>query len=245
MAMSLEPQLAYHQCSGAVYITPTSQNPTTRVMSLKRRRELVRICRLRSIPIIEDDVYRLKKDISLPQIALLAPDITIYVNSLSKILNPALRIGGLLVPEALFPQAELMLRATAMMVSPLSCAIMEQWLIDGTVGAVTDAIEEETTRRYEMTLKILGDHMHHSGRPSFHIWIPLTREHSLSLYDAAMAAGVRITSPSSTEVAILPEQSGVRLCIGAPGVEELIRALLLIKSLIEQLKSPALPDTTV
>ena len=117
---------------GAVYVTPLLQSPSTRIMSLARRQELVRVCRERGIKIIEDDVYRLMSTTELPQIAKIAPDITLYVNSLSKILNPALRIGGLLVPEALYSRAESMLRATAMMVSPLSSSIMEQWLIDGT-----------------------------------------------------------------------------------------------------------------
>ncbi|CAM3725561.1 TPA: PLP-dependent aminotransferase family protein [Klebsiella variicola] len=233
----LEHHLDEHaETGGAVYVTPLLQSPTTRIMSLDRRQELIRICRERGITIIEDDVYRLTRDTDLPQIARLAPDITLYVNSLSKILNPALRIGGLLVPETLYSRAEAMLRATAMMVSPVSSAIMEQWLIDGTAETVTLAIEHETKRRYQLTIDILGEHVYRSGQPSFHIWMPFSREDAQSFYQAAMAAGIKVTPPASTEVSEQSDQSGIRLCIGGTDIEQLTQVLLTLKGIAEQIK---------
>ena len=222
----------------AVYVTPLLQSPSTRIMSLARRKDLIRVCRANALFIIEDDVYRLTRNIELPQIARLAPDITLYVNSLSKILNPTLRIGGLLLPEQLYSRAESMLRATAMMVSPISCAIMEQWLLDGTAETVTSAIEHETVRRYELAFSILGEHLYRSGHPSFHLWLPLARESVQPFYEAALAAGIKVTSPASTEVNPLSEQSGIRLCIGGPEIEQLHRALLTLKEIAGQLKRP-------
>ena len=234
---ALERSLDEHaEKGGAVYVTPLLQSPSTRIMSLARRLELIRVCRERGITIIEDDVYRLKRDAGLPQIARLAPDITLYVNSLSKILNPALRIGGLLVPEALYSRAESMLRATAMMVSPLSSAIMEQWLVDGTAETVTLAIEQETKRRYELATDILGAHVYRSGQPSFHIWMPFSREEAQSFYKAALAAGIKVTAPASTEVSEQSDQSGIRLCIGGTEFDQLTQALLTLKGIAEQLK---------
>ena len=222
----------------AVYVTPLLQSPSTRIMSLARRKDLIRVCRANALFIIEDDVYRLTRNIELPQIARLAPDITLYVNSLSKILNPTLRIGGLLLPEQLYSRAESMLRATAMMVSPISCAIMEQWLLDGTAETVTSAIEHETVRRYELAFSILGEHLYRSGHPSFHLWLPMARESVQPFYEAALAAGIKVTSPVSTEVNPLSEQSGIRLCIGGPEIEQLHRALLTLKEIAGQLKRP-------
>ncbi|MDE9612831.1 PLP-dependent aminotransferase family protein [Citrobacter portucalensis] len=234
---ALERSLDEHaEKGGAVYVTPLLQSPSTRIMSLGRRQELIRVCRERGVTIIEDDVYRLGRDTELPQIARLAPDITLYVNSLSKILNPALRIGGLLVPERLYSRAESMLRATAMMVSPLSSAIMEQWLIDGTAETVTLAIEHETKRRYELATDILGAHVYRSGQPSFHIWMPFSREEAQSFYKAALAVGIKVTAPASTEVSERSDQSGIRLCIGGTEFDQLAQALLTLKEIAEQLK---------
>lgn len=221
---------------GAVYVTPLLQSPSTRIMSLARRQELVRVCRERGIKIIEDDVYRLMSTTELPQIAKIAPDITLYVNSLSKILNPALRIGGLLVPEALYSRAESMLRATAMMVSPLSSSIMEQWLIDGTAETVTLAIEHETRRRYQLAIDILGEHVYRSGLPSFHLWLPFSRDDAHSFYNAALATGIKVTAPASTEVGQQSDQYGVRLCIGGTEFSQLKQAFLKLNEIAGQLK---------
>lgn len=226
---------------GAVYVTPLLQSPSTRIMSLARRQELIRVCRERGISIIEDDVYRLASNVDIPQIAKLAPDITLYVNSLSKILNPSLRIGGLLVPEELYSRAESMLRATAMMVSPLSSAIMEQWLIDGTADTVTQAIEHETKRRYALALDVLGEHVYRSGLPSFHIWLPFSRKDAHSFHKAALATGIKVTAPDSTEVSQQSDQSGIRLCIGEVAFDQLHQALLTLKGIAEQLKHPPEP----
>lgn len=222
----------------AVYVTPLLQSPTTRIMSLARRHELIRVCREKGLFILEDDVYRLMRDNELPQIARLAPDITLYINSLSKILNPTLRIGGLLLPEQLYSRAESMLRATAMMVSPISCAIMEQWLLDGTADTVTTAIEHETFRRYQLASEILDEHLYRSGQPSFHLWLPLERKSVQPFYEAALAAGIKVTTPASTEVSPLSDQSGIRLCIGGPENEQLNQALLTLRNIAEQLKRP-------
>jgi DNA-binding transcriptional MocR family regulator len=81
------------------YVTPIIQNPTTSTMSRTRREEIVEICQRRDIIIIEDDVYRLGPNASLPPLATLAPERTLYVNSMSKTVNPALRVGALIVPE--------------------------------------------------------------------------------------------------------------------------------------------------
>jgi len=225
------------QVGGALYVTPLLQSPSTRIMSLSRRQELVQVCRRRGMYIIEDDVYRLASNNELPQIAKIAPDITLYVNSLSKILNPTLRIGGLLVPEKLYSRAESMLRATAMMVSPLSSSIMEQWLIDGTAETVTLAIKEETKRRYELAVEILGEHIYRSGLPSFHIWLPFSRNDAQSFYTAALAVGIKVTAPASTEVSQHPDQFGVRLCIGGTEFDQLKHALLKLKKIAEHLKN--------
>jgi DNA-binding transcriptional MocR family regulator len=57
-----------------LYVTSIIQNPTTSTMSRTRREEIVEICQRRDIIIIEDDVYRLGPNASLPPLATLAPE---------------------------------------------------------------------------------------------------------------------------------------------------------------------------
>ena len=78
-----------------LYVTPTLQNPTTATMSLRRRREIVRLCRDRGAVIVEDDVYSIFAPRDVPPLAALAPDRTLHVSGLSKALSPGLRMGRL------------------------------------------------------------------------------------------------------------------------------------------------------
>lgn len=209
----------------ALYVTPTMQNPTTATMSRTRREDIVSICRAHDISIIEDDVYSLAADVALPPLAMLAPERTFYANSLSKTLNPTLRIGGLVAPSSMYEAALTALQATAVMVSPLSCAFMEQWLMDGTAEAVGQAIQVESGRRSALGRQMLGGLIREPGHRGYHVWMPMPRQQALRLEHAAKALGVLVTPVVSTVADPTSEQGGVRLCLGAPSMSDLNTAL--------------------
>ncbi len=222
--------------NAAVYVTPTMQNPTTSTMSRARRVAIAAICRARDVTIIEDDVYTLRADAMLPPLATLAPERTLYANSLSKTLNPSLRIGGLVAPDSLFDRAEAALLATGLTVSPLSCAVMEQWILDGTADAVSGAIEEEARRRNGVARASLADAMRHPTHNGYHVWIPLKRQDAERLDLAAQAMGILVTPPAATAAGPEAEGAGIRLCIGAPSSSELTSALGSIAGLLKGLQ---------
>ncbi|PZA11267.1 PLP-dependent aminotransferase family protein [Rhodopseudomonas palustris] len=217
----------------AVYLTPTMQNPTTGSMSKSRREAIAKVCRRHDIVVIEDDVYALRPDPDYPPIATLAPDRVFYINSLSKTLNPALRIGGLVVPAAWFARAEAALHASGLMISPLSCSVMEQWLLDGTADAVSVAIQEEARRRRIVAAELLGAAMHHPAHIGYHVWLPLSPADAEAVDAATKALGILVTPPSSTSVGGI--SAGIRLCIGAPPRADLEKALGAIKSIIARI----------
>ncbi|MGX7172908.1 PLP-dependent aminotransferase family protein [Enterococcus ratti] len=82
----------------AVLVNPNFQNPTGNVMSQKRRKELVELCRKYQLPIIEDDVF---SDLSFqsftPQkvssLHSIDPENVLYVGSLSRVLGKTTKIG--------------------------------------------------------------------------------------------------------------------------------------------------------
>ncbi|KAF1293501.1 PLP-dependent aminotransferase family protein [Candidatus Enterococcus leclercqii] len=85
-----------------LYLNPTFQNPTGRLMSLVRRQAIIAVCRKHYIPIIEDDVFgELDFSSPLPKLKTLAADQVIYLGSLSKIFGPSIKIGWLLGPKDL------------------------------------------------------------------------------------------------------------------------------------------------
>lgn len=87
----------------AVVVTPAHQYPTGVTMSALRRSELIEWAHERAGWIIEDDYDGEFRYDRRPIGALqgLAPDRVVYAGTVSKSLSPALRIGWLVVPEAL------------------------------------------------------------------------------------------------------------------------------------------------
>lgn len=85
-----------------LYLNPTFQNPTGRLMSLTRRKVIVELCRKYSLPIIEDDVFgELDFATPLPKLKALAPELVIYLGSLSKLFGTSIKIGWLFGPVPL------------------------------------------------------------------------------------------------------------------------------------------------
>lgn len=209
----------------ALYVTPTMQNPTTATMGRTRREDIVAVCRAHDVSIIEDDVYTLAADANLPPLAMLAPERTFYANSMSKTLNPTLRIGGLVAPASMYEASITALQATAIMVSPLSCAFMEQWLTDGTAQAVSQAIQVESDRRTALARQMLGGLMRERDHRGYHVWLPMRAQEAQRLEHAARALGVLITPPASTSANPEAEDGGIRLCLGSPSMAELSTAL--------------------
>lgn len=218
--------------SALLYTMPTMQNPTTGIMSAARRCHFAELCRERKIPIVEDDVYSLAPLPSRPPIATLAPERTFYVNSLSKTVSPGLRIGSLVVPPGLMDRAVAALRATMLSVSPLSCAVMERWMQDGTAETLRGAIRMEAERRTSLARSILGEALRPSEIVGFHTFMPLPRAEADRLAAACDAAGIAVTPPRAIAANRAGGPSGLRLCLGAPSLPDLRTGLAKIASLM-------------
>ena len=217
-----------------VYVMPTMQNPTTGIMSAGRRQEIATLCRERKLPIVEDDVYSLSPLPDRSPIATLAPERTFYVNSLSKTVSPGLRIGSLVVPPGLMERATAALRATLLSVPPLSCAVMERWMLDGTAETLRGAIRMEADRRTSLARSILGDALNRSEIVGFHAFMPLPRAEADRLAAACAGAGVAVTEPQAIAADRKSQESGLRLCLGAPSLPDLRAGLTKIAALMAE-----------
>ena len=142
--------------------------------------------------------------------------------------------GGLVVPAALYQRAEACLQASTVTVSPLVCAMMEQWLLDGTADAMMDAIRSESRRRRELARSVLGAAVRCGEQDGYHAWVPLPGEAAGRLDMAARALGLQISPPASTR-ADGGHGTGLRLCLGAPPMPELTDGLRTVASLLERL----------
>jgi len=99
----LEPLLFTDPRPKAIYTVPTFQNPTGVTLPPERRNTVIEMARAANVAIIEDDPYGeiYFTDAPIPPLRALDPEV-IYLGTFSKTLAPALRMGWMAVPEALF-----------------------------------------------------------------------------------------------------------------------------------------------
>lgn len=79
-----------------IYVQPSFENPTGRVMPLYRRRQLLNLAHTYNVPIVEDGVYhefRFEGDSLPPLRSLDEHNSVIHVSAFTKMLLPGMRIG--------------------------------------------------------------------------------------------------------------------------------------------------------
>lgn len=216
----------------AVYLTPTLHNPTTATMSAERRRAIVEICRQANVWIIEDGVYALGHS-AVPALATLAPERVFHVNGLSKTLGPGLRIGMLTLPPDMQTAAEEALQDIPFAPSPLSCAVVGEWLSSGAIEVIPQALRHEAQRRVHLATSIFDADKCVSHPDAYHVWLPMPRETAESVAAAAALAGVKVTPPAAVMVNGGESESGIRLCLGSPSLAMLTEGLTRLTELLE------------
>jgi len=107
----LEELLAAQKKAGAlakfIYTIPTIQNPTSTVMPVERRREILDVSRRYGVPVVEDECYAdLLWEETWPASmrAMEGSEHVIHVGSFSKYLSPALRLGYVVAPWPVLAQ---------------------------------------------------------------------------------------------------------------------------------------------
>ncbi len=161
--------------SGAkvLYCAPTNHNPTTAVMSHKRRQAIAALCQKHGIAIIENGALAPLIAEAPPPLAALAPERTYYISSLSKATLPALRVGFIRAPAAARPTLERAAGATVWSTSPLLAEIATQWIEDGTAVAIRDARRAEAAARQSLAAAALKGHPYKSGPTAYFIWMAI------------------------------------------------------------------------
>ncbi|HYE52584.1 MAG TPA: PLP-dependent aminotransferase family protein, partial [Azospirillaceae bacterium] len=120
----------------ALYCMPNLQNPTTATMPPERRRALVEVARRNSLMIVEDDVYGFLAPRRFESLAELAPDLVLYLTSMSKSLMPGLRVGYLVPPRQLSDRVATGMRAMLLGTCQLGAAAATALIEDGEAARI-------------------------------------------------------------------------------------------------------------
>lgn len=199
-----------------LYCVPTLHNPTTATMSEQRRLEIIAIARRHGLTIIEDDAYGPLVRHAPPAIAALAPDITIYLGGLAKVLTPALRVTYLVAPDArTADRLTGALRATSLMAPPLAVALASYWIMEGIATRLLGSLRQEAIARQRLASTHLPRSDMRTAPEAYHIWLKLPPAWPRATFVAHLQRQGLAVVPSDAFAVTETPPEAVRLCLGA------------------------------
>jgi DNA-binding transcriptional MocR family regulator len=198
-----------------IYCVPTIHNPTTATMSERRREAIAEVARRHGISIIEDDAYGALPRQAPAPIAVIAPDLTWHIATLSKCVTPALRTAYVVtsgMADTLRLAAEI--RAMSLMMPPIMAALASRWILDGTLDDITAAIRQESAVRQTIASRALQGLEFQAHPEGHHLWLTLPerwRRADLNLY--ARQSGLALVPSEAFAVGAAP--AAIRVSLGA------------------------------
>ena len=178
-----------------LYTIPTFHNPTGIIMPDKRREELLKICELKRLPILEDDAYRELYIDEVPPLPLKAKDkngMVLYMGTVSKSLFPGIRIGWLIGPESVIDRLSDIKMQTDYGASSISQAVLTEWMESGLYEKYLIYLRDQLRYRRDTALSTLDKYFSDIAeweKPSggFYIWLKLKKSISMKkLFSACL-----------------------------------------------------------
>lgn len=217
----------------AIYTMPTMHNPLGAVLAGADRNRLIDIARRHGQLVIEDGSYAYLVADAPPALAALAPDITVYVSSVSKSIATGLRVGYVVAPEHLVPAVERSVRATTWNTPALAVDIARRWLEDGTYDQLEKQKRADAHRRQAIARDALAGRPYVSHPDSYFMWLPLPDDARADRVVATLAQhhiSVSTAEPFAT-TSHIPQ--AIRLALGSADLETLAATLRIVAQVID------------
>jgi DNA-binding transcriptional MocR family regulator len=187
-----------------IFTNPTFHNPTGRTLSLRERKELLKLAVRYHVPVLEDDPYRETYLDGQPPSTLYhldEHDIVIYLSTFSKILAPGLRLGWLAAPEYIVDQLALIKRREVLFTEGAGQFALSVFLQNGMFDDHLIRMRTEHARRRRAFQVALERHAP-AGLSKFEVppgglyfWLRLDQALNSSQWlQEALAAGVAFTN---------------------------------------------------
>ncbi|MDP5216329.1 PLP-dependent aminotransferase family protein [Ruegeria sp. 2205SS24-7] len=195
--------------------SPEVHNPTCLFTPLERREALVRVARQRDFSILEDDCYR-HMPADAPSYRVLAPERSWFVNSISKSITPALRIGVAVAPDGhiadLRRAAEHGFFGLATPLIDLTAKLLAHPQLD----AMLEELQRVTGDYIKAAVNILGAYQLSWRPPVPFLWLTLPEGwRAASFCRAAEAEGIQIRSAEEFACRTTRTPHAVRLAVNA------------------------------
>jgi DNA-binding transcriptional MocR family regulator len=211
----------------AVFLVPTFHNPTTITLSADRRAALIEIARRHNVLIIEDGVYAMLSEDTIPSFAATAPDMTIHVSGLSKCAAPGLRLGFITAPPSLLCNIATALRVNCWSINPLVALLGTSLIEDGSLRELVQKQKAELRARQAIVNKCLRGFDVRTSSTCTHLWLALPHLwRTTTFVPVARRLGVAVLAADTFAIGRAPAPNAVRINISAArSREDLTRAL--------------------
>ncbi|MBI1206936.1 MAG: aminotransferase class I/II-fold pyridoxal phosphate-dependent enzyme [Azospirillum sp.] len=228
-------QVCRRSAPRALYTVPTLHNPTAAISPVERRAEIVEIARHYDVTIVEDDVFGFLAPNAPPPIQTMAPDITVYLTSLSKSIAAGLRVGYLLAPLSVIPRVEAAMRALQYSAPPLLAELASRWILDGSADRFAQTQRTEALARQALARDLLPPATVGGDAAAQHLWLnlpePWRRE---DFVHELRRRGVSVTGADAFVVGRVSAPHAVRLGLCMPrSREELAHGLGIIAATLD------------
>lgn len=216
-----------------LYVMPTVQNPTARIMSVKRRERIAEVAARHRLAVLEDDIYGFLSATRMPALVSFAPERGYFIAACTKSVAPGLRVGFLAVPRGETGRFLEPLWATAVMAAAPMAEIAARWILDGTAETMADARRVEATARQKLARSILAGVEIDGHESAIHLWLRVPSGSSSAGFVAcAQQRGVALIPGEAFAVGEL-RVPAVRVSLGpSHDHDELARGLRVVADLL-------------
>ncbi len=206
-----------------IFVTPSHQYPLGPVMSLARRRQLLAVARRHGSWIIEDDYDSEFRHQGEPIAAMqgLLPDAPVlYVGTFSKTMFPALRLGFLVLPQAIagpaMPSIVEMLRGGHRLEQLTMAAFIENGQFSRHLGRMRRLYRERQAALREALAQHLGiDHEVLGGHSGLHLTVRLPPDvPDRAVVEQARRLGMNPNALSTFAITPQPQDNGLVIGYG-------------------------------
>lgn len=183
-----------------IYVMPTFQNPTGKVMPLHRRRQLINLANEYNVPILEDGVYhefRYEGEQLPPLKALDETGIVIHASGFTKNLLPGLRIGYVIADGPHYERIVRVKQAADISTPGLNQRAIHLMLERGVLAQQLERNNREMRRRRDVALSAAARYLPPGSRwnvpqGGLYLWVELPKAGptAAELYVSAIQMGV-------------------------------------------------------
>ncbi|MGL5206889.1 MAG: PLP-dependent aminotransferase family protein [Acidaminococcaceae bacterium] len=223
----------------SLYIISDMHNPTTHTLSEASRKTIAQIAKQEKLIIIEDAIHSLLLEKPFAPIASYAPEQSIYISSLSKVVSPGLRLAFLAVPETYKQKISEALYNLNISVPPMMAELVCRMINSGDMDKILEMHRSENRKRnaiadaYISSTELLG-------KPEGIMrWLILPK--GLTGEDFAAKAyqkGVRIYGAERFAVGNTKQVNAVRIAIAAPDNHmQLAKGMEIIRNILDEIVS--------